>query len=534
MQECDENSCGPILDLISALSCDLREDFFPFFPTFFLEIQKLITKDQQDADILNHCFNCLSHMVYFLHRCMLKDLKGTIDLFIPLLTNKKQHLRTFSAGCIAFFLHKIPTAKFLRLLWQLHKSDSSLTSDYGGDILAETLRSMDGKFHSCCTEVIPGIMDLAVGNWKEVTESSVERRRHSKRLRREDTQNDVDSFLDEEAAHFCMLCLTRALELLTNSGLKPESLLATGKLYFSRLSDPNLVPSRASLLVAGLDSLITLLYNKKHINQFEEILYELFRDCIAKQPSLPLAKLALKFVNMQYDVAFKALVHTPLIETSQVLEETFNYYCHLSPLSTDVLPLLPVEAKHICGVLAQCKGELAGETNLNLLVTCLCAVYDAWLSSNMTNETKENQPDLSNITFDFDFHLQLAAESLTTRPELSCVFLRIIDLCSQAGLLKDFGNAGDRVERLLPFLMSFSHQIRLHTLRILRCLLMRDDSCGTGLLTESPLTVIDRCLTCERTKHCPNSLRELLATILHLHSGRTGVFKSTTGAKVCV
>nr|VZI46652.1 unnamed protein product [Spirometra erinaceieuropaei] len=638
MQECDENSCGPILDLISALSCDLREDFFPYFPLFFLEIQKLIVKDQQDAEILNHCFNCLSHMVYFLHRCMLKDLKGTIDLFVPLLTNKRQYIRTFSAGCIAFFLHKIPTAKLLRLLWDLHRSNSSLTSDCGGDILAETLRSVDGQFHSCCREVIPGIMDLAAGNLKDAPESPVGQRRHSKRLRHDGTQNsvnDADSLLTtEEAANFCMLCLTRALELLTESGLKPESLLATGRLYFSRLCDPNLTPSRAPLFVAGLDSLIMLLFNKRHINQFEGILYELFCNSIAKHPSLPLAELVLKFVNMILSsakfseservgflasvvrhksferdfsvslpdmllrfstkqpasldlltiLARMSLIHrSPQVEpvvpsptnsllclslassdTSkssastpgrttdwlvQSFKDEFNptsmtslsrrlctllFLKHLSPLPVDVLSLLSVEAKHIYGVLDRCKGKIEGGTSINLFVTCLCAVYDTWFSLTWTNETREDPIDSGNITFDSKILLQLATDCLHTRPELSCAFLRILDLCSQTGLLQDTENAVNGVERFLPFLMSFSHQIRLHSLRILRCLLMCMDSYGTGLLAESPLTAIDRCLTCERTKHCPNSLRELLATILHLHSGRAGVFKSSMGAKIVI
>ncbi|VDM01702.1 unnamed protein product [Schistocephalus solidus] len=192
----------------------------------------------------------------------------------------------------------------------------------------------------------------------------------------------------------------------------------------------------------------------------------------------------------------------------------------------DVDSLLDEEVAHFY--------EMEDEATINLYVTCLCALYDAWFSLTLTTAFKASQPGPGNITFDFEFFLQLAVDSLSARPDLSCAFLRILDLCSQAGLLHDFKSSVTVVERLLPFLMSFSHQIRLHTLRILRCLLMRIDSHGTGLLEESPLAVLDRCLTCERTKHCPNSLRELLATILHLHSGRTGVFKSTMGAKIVI
>ncbi|BHF78196.1 U3 snoRNP protein [Sparganum proliferum] len=498
-------------------------------------------------------------MVYFLHRCMLKDLKGTIDLFVPLLTNKRQHIRTFSSGCIAFFLHKIPTAKLLRLLWELHKSNSSLTSDCGGDILAETLRSVDGQFHSCCREVIPGIMDLAAGNLKESPESPVEQRRHSKRLRHDGAQNsvnDADSLLTtEEAANFCMRCLTRALKLLTDSGLKPESLLATGRLYFSRLSDPNLMPSRAPLFVAGLDSLIMLLFNKRHINQFEGILYELFCNSIAKNPSLPLAELVLKFVNMILSstkfseserVGFLASVvrHKSFERDFAVsLPDILLRFSTKQPASLDLLTILA----RMSLIHRSPQVEPVAPSSTNSLLCLSLASSDTsksspstpgrttdWLVQSFNDEFNPTcMTSLSRrlCTLLFLKHLR---DCLLTRPELSCAFLRILDLCSQAGLLQDTENAVNGVERFLPFLMSFSHQIRLHSLRILRCLLMSMDSYGTGLLSESPLTAIDRCLTCERTKHCPNSLRELLATILHLHCGRAGVFKSSMGAKIVI
>ncbi len=59
---------------MSSLACDLREDFFPHFHDFFTEIESLIMKDQQDAEVLNQSFNCISHMVYFLHRCLVKQI----------------------------------------------------------------------------------------------------------------------------------------------------------------------------------------------------------------------------------------------------------------------------------------------------------------------------------------------------------------------------------------------------------------------------------------------------------------------------
>ena len=57
------------------MSCDLREEFYPSFADFFEIIKDIIVKDQQDADVLNYAFNCLSHLVYFLHRCLSRDIE---------------------------------------------------------------------------------------------------------------------------------------------------------------------------------------------------------------------------------------------------------------------------------------------------------------------------------------------------------------------------------------------------------------------------------------------------------------------------
>ena len=71
---------------------------------------------------------------------------------MPLLTHKKGYIRSFTAGCMAFVLRKVPTSKLLHLLMQLNQEEANVTFNTSGVLLAEVLRSPDGNFHSISTE----------------------------------------------------------------------------------------------------------------------------------------------------------------------------------------------------------------------------------------------------------------------------------------------------------------------------------------------------------------------------------------------
>lgn len=72
---------------------------------------------------------------------------------MPLLTHKKGYIRSFTAGCMAFVLRKVPTSNLLDLLMQLNEEEESVSSNTSGVLLAEILRSPDGNFHSISVEV---------------------------------------------------------------------------------------------------------------------------------------------------------------------------------------------------------------------------------------------------------------------------------------------------------------------------------------------------------------------------------------------
>lgn len=163
----DELSAGPILEyvfhnnyfpsLLSALSCDLRDDFYPYFGEFFEIIKNIIVKDNQEAEVLNFAFNCLSHLIYFLHRFISKDINNFLQLYVPLLTHKKEYIRSFSAQSMAFVMRKIPSRKLFSLLWRLNQEQELITYNSCGTILAEILSSPNGGFHSSSVEVMRNV-----------------------------------------------------------------------------------------------------------------------------------------------------------------------------------------------------------------------------------------------------------------------------------------------------------------------------------------------------------------------------------------
>lgn len=67
-----------ICSLIASLACDIREDFNAYLENFLPYIVQFIIDNDKDADILKYSFDCLAHLVYFLHRLLTKNIDSTI------------------------------------------------------------------------------------------------------------------------------------------------------------------------------------------------------------------------------------------------------------------------------------------------------------------------------------------------------------------------------------------------------------------------------------------------------------------------
>ncbi|CAH8587650.1 unnamed protein product [Dicrocoelium dendriticum] len=148
--------------------------------------------------------------------------------------------------------------------------------------------------------------------------------------------------------------------------------------------------------------------------------------------------------------------------------------------------------------------------------------------------------------------LQFASVNHHRDPLLCCVVLRLLDtlLCTRAlrspiGFEDCFVSSAHKL--LLPCLLSSSHQIRLHTLRILAVIhgvLANTNShsdfgieltCAGPTVPMQPVfSVLSRCLCAERLRLDAQTSRELLIQVLHLHAERPSVRHQLLSAEIAL
>ncbi|KAA0192921.1 hypothetical protein FBUS_11072 [Fasciolopsis buskii] len=159
-------ACTPFLDLVSSLCCDLREDFLPYLNDFLPEIFRLISTHSKNGDVLHPSFNCLSHMAYFLHRSLSRDVTNTLKMFSPVLKSTANHIAEFGAEILAFILRKVcDRHDLLQSLLQVFGDNYSLI----GILMSEVLCGSVGKLHTSAQEILPIMFDLACCTHKSST-----------------------------------------------------------------------------------------------------------------------------------------------------------------------------------------------------------------------------------------------------------------------------------------------------------------------------------------------------------------------------
>ncbi|CAH8538854.1 unnamed protein product [Schistosoma turkestanicum] len=145
----------PALDLVANLACDIREDFFKHIDEFMPLVVGAITRNSKNAEFLAHCFNCLSHLVYFLHRSMVKNIRKILKCFLPLLSHHSTEIPRFTAECLAFLFRKFEDKIAL-----FHILDEMIQdSECLGIVLAEILSGVGEKVHTTSLEILPCLLD---------------------------------------------------------------------------------------------------------------------------------------------------------------------------------------------------------------------------------------------------------------------------------------------------------------------------------------------------------------------------------------
>lgn len=99
-----------VLKLISQLARDLQDDFYPHFNSIFKNLASLFSP--KDTDFIEHFFNCISFLLHFLTRPLLRNIDDVINLFVESYFNYEQEfVRKLSAQCLSYLLRQVPTKK---------------------------------------------------------------------------------------------------------------------------------------------------------------------------------------------------------------------------------------------------------------------------------------------------------------------------------------------------------------------------------------------------------------------------------------
>ncbi|KAG1667813.1 Small subunit processome component 20 [Nymphon striatum] len=157
----DSSALDAALELVVALAKDLQEDFYQHFPEIFNILIGLL--QSKDVDLIEQTFCCLSYLFKALWRYMKKDIRNVYDLYCPLLkASQKYYIRTFAAESISFLIRKINKRQELfHYIFSKVDEDPSLAVG-SGDLLFESLKGVNTKFHSCHEEVFPMLLKIMI------------------------------------------------------------------------------------------------------------------------------------------------------------------------------------------------------------------------------------------------------------------------------------------------------------------------------------------------------------------------------------
>ncbi|CAB3248283.1 unnamed protein product [Arctia plantaginis] len=153
----------PLLEILVSVAKDLREDFYPYFPTFLDILIKLLST--KDVETLEWALLCLAFLFKVLKPYLKKDIATVLKRIIPLLSDTQpQYINNFAAESFAFVARDIrDKKKFVGLILNyLQANDDAITGC--GHLIFEILRGVNGKFHSCIETFLPLLLEYLRNN----------------------------------------------------------------------------------------------------------------------------------------------------------------------------------------------------------------------------------------------------------------------------------------------------------------------------------------------------------------------------------
>lgn len=145
--------------MLVALAKDLREDFYPHFEKFLVELVKLLKT--QDVEQTEWTLICLAHLFKALKPFLCKDITVVVQQIVPLLSenNQPDHIINFAVECFAFLVKNLRDKNvFLLTILRNAKSDESSTLGCG-KLFFEMVRGLNGQFHSKGEEFLSVLFD---------------------------------------------------------------------------------------------------------------------------------------------------------------------------------------------------------------------------------------------------------------------------------------------------------------------------------------------------------------------------------------
>lgn len=153
LSEANVLSLQATLEFVVALARDLRQEFYPHYVDF--HVQLLLLLNTKNTDQLEWVFTCLAYLFKFLWRFLIRDLTSVFESLLPLLSNlKPRYINNFAAESFAFITRKVKDKRnFIKLILRsLQKNNEGISGC--GQLLFETMHGLSGQFHTCAESLL--------------------------------------------------------------------------------------------------------------------------------------------------------------------------------------------------------------------------------------------------------------------------------------------------------------------------------------------------------------------------------------------
>ncbi|KAI3637330.1 hypothetical protein MIR68_004655 [Amoeboaphelidium protococcarum] len=156
-----------LLNLVTMLAKDLRDDFYPYFAQFILCFSKLLKQYKQDADMIEKIFEAIGYLFKYLKRLLAANFMQTFTDILPLLMDDTEFVKWFAAPSLAFVLRKVPDGDALRdvikQMLQIVDSQQNISRscllDSVAALFAECMKGIGNLFHFKASRILALLLD---------------------------------------------------------------------------------------------------------------------------------------------------------------------------------------------------------------------------------------------------------------------------------------------------------------------------------------------------------------------------------------